>query len=184
MNGLPALLISLGSMLVAIFSIYFTVQLWRRTNRPLVTARISTHSGGNVNIMLDILIENSGARPALGVQLEARESDIRAAMLKPEADVLPTDARRVFMSKVVVPVLPNGSLLSNAFGCLGKDGVWRPGARIPINVSYHSLDGSRYVEPGELLLHDDGGFAQTSWHGPSERNVGYRSVTLVSDKTT
>lgn len=176
----PALLISLGSMLVAIFSIYFTIRLWRKTNRPLVTARISTHSGGNVNIMLDILIENSGTRPALDVHLQAREADIRAAMLKPDERELPIHAKRVFLSNVVVPVVPNGGLLSNGFGCLGQDGVWRPGARIPIKVLYRSMDGSTYTEPGELLLHDDEGFAQTSWDGPSEREIGHRSVTIVS----
>lgn len=141
MNTSPALLISLGSMLVAIFSIYFTVRLWRKTNHPLVTARISTHSGGNINAMLDILIENSGTRPAFDVQLRARDADVRAAMLRSDEGDLPTEAKRVFFSDVVVPVLPNGSVLSNSFGCLGQDGVWRPGARIPLKVLYRGMEG-------------------------------------------
>lgn len=183
MNISPALLISLGSMLVAIFSVYFTVRLWRKTNRPLVTARISTHSGGNINIMLDILIENSGTRPAIDVQLQAREVDIRTAMLMPDGDDLPTDAKRVFLSNIVVPVLPNGRVLSNSFGCLGQDGVWRPGARIPLKVLYRGVEGSRYIEQGELLLHDDAGFAQTSWSEPSEREIGHRRVIIAKDGT-
>jgi len=183
MNISPVLLISLGSMLVAIFSIYFTVRLWRMTNRPLVTARISTHSGGNINIMLDILIENSGTRPAIDVQLQAREADIRAAMLRREGGDLPTDAKRVFFSDVVIPVLPNGRVLSNSFGCLGQDGVWRPGAHIPLKVLYRGMAGSRYIEQGELLLHDDAGFAQTSWSGPSEREMRHRKVTIAKGQT-
>lgn len=178
----PALFISLGSLLVAAFSVFLTLRLWRKSNRPLVTARISTHSGGNVGITLDILIENSGTRPALDVRLQAREEDIRAAMLsQDEGSDLPKDAIRVFFSDVVVPVLPTGRTLSNAFEALGNEGTWKPGARLPIKVLYRSMDGARYEEPGELLLHDDDGFAQTSWKSPAERTIGHHSIALAED---
>lgn len=174
-----SLLVSSASMVVAIFSLYFTIQLWRKSNRPLVTARVSTHSGGNVNIALDILVENSGTRPALDVRLEAREEQVRAAMAAPDAGApIPRDAQRIFFSDVVIPVLPNGRTTSNAFGATGQDGEWRPGARIPIMLTYRSLDGARYVEAGELLLFDDGGFAQTSWGNPSEREISHHIVRI------
>jgi len=160
----PALLISAASMLVAILSLVFTMRAWRQSNRPLLTARISTHDGGNTGIALNILVENSGNRPALDIALHADEADIRAAMADPSpAHPIPTDANRVFFSNIIIPVLANGRGLSNAFGSLGTAGVWRPGATIPVKVSYRGMAGPHFKERFWLLLSDDAGFAQTYW---------------------
>ena len=182
--ALAAALISVGSLLAAIFSVYFTVRLWRKSNRPLVTARIATHSGGNVAISLDHLVENTGTQPALDVRLRAKSEEIRAAMLVPDSAELQRDANRIFFSDVSIPVLANGRTMSSAFGATGEGGDWRAGARIPIEVRYSGMDGTRYIEPGVLLLHDDGGFAQTSWGGPSERDIGHRHVTVCTDRAS
>ncbi|MGB3269051.1 MAG: hypothetical protein WBA65_03755 [Rhodanobacter sp.] len=182
---MAAFLISLGSLLAAIFSVYFTVRLWRKTNRPLVTARIAAHSGGNSGISLDILVENTGTRPALNVRLYAKSKDIRAAMLACDGTTeIQRDATRIFFSDVSIPALPNGRMMSNAFGCLGQEGGdWHPGAKIPIEVSYSGMDGARYNDPGVLLLHDDSGFAQTSWEGPAERDIRHHRVTVTERST-
>ena len=184
--ALAAILISLGSLFAAIFSVYFTVRLWRKSNRPLVTARIAAHSGGNTGISLDILVENTGTRPALDVRLCAKKEDIRAAMrARDDAPELQRDANRIFFSDVSIPVLPNGRTMSNAFGGLGDGGGdWRAGSRIPIKVIYSGMDGTRYNEQGVLLLHDDSGFAQTSWKGPAERDISHHHVTVTKHATT
>lgn len=184
--ALAAILISLGSLLAAIFSVYFTVRLWRKSNRPLVTARIAAHSGGNTGISLDILVENTGTRPALDVRLCAKKEDIRAAMrVRDDAPELQRDANRIFFSDVSIPVLPNGRTMSNAFGGLGDGGGdWHAGARIPIKVIYSGMDGTRYNEQGVLLLHDDSGFAQTSWEGPAGRDISHHHVTVTKHATT
>ncbi|MHB1057991.1 MAG: hypothetical protein ACYC0F_08930 [Rhodanobacter sp.] len=182
--ALAAVLISVGSLLAAIFSVYFTVRLWRKSNRPLVTARIATHSGGNMAISLDILVENTGTRPALDVRLRAKSEEIRAAMLSQDSTEIQRDANRIFFSDVSIPVLANGRIMSNAFGATGEGGDWCAGARISIEVCYSGMDGTRYTEPGVLLLHDDAGFAQTSWDGPSERDIGHRRVTMTKRSTT
>jgi hypothetical protein len=160
----PALWISAASMLVALLSLVSTIRAWRQSNRPLLTARITTHDGGNEGIALNLLIENTGTRPALDVSVHADEADIRAAMASPGADhPIPTDAKRVFFSNVTVPVLANGRNMSNAFGSLGNAGVWRAGATIPIEVSYRGMTGPHFKERFWLLLSDDAGFAQTYW---------------------
>lgn len=166
----PSLLISAGSMLVAILSLAFTIRAWRETYRPLVTVRISSHTGGNSGIALNILVENSGARPALDVKLTATEADVKAAMADdcPEQPV-PRDAQRVFFSDIRIPVLANGRTTSNALGWLGSpEPVWRAGASLPVRVLYRGMDGTRYVNRCVLALADDAGFAQTFWEGPAE----------------
>lgn len=87
--GVSALIISLASLLM-------TVNLWKRANRPILTARVTTHSGGSEGIALNLLIENTGNRPACEVRLRARERDVRAALVDPTSTQLPSDARRCF----------------------------------------------------------------------------------------
>jgi hypothetical protein len=183
-NSFLALLVASLSMIASVASAIYRA-LWGKANRPLVTARISTHTGGNVGIMLDILVENFGTRPALRVELNARESDVRAALIRPDADG-PRDAKRVLLSGLVIPVVANGRTVYNAFGNLGKEGIWRPGARIPITVHYRGLGGANYDEAGELLLQDDNGFAQTSWEGPANQDTklpGVVNRTATSPKS-
>lgn len=161
--------ISAGSMLVAICSLRFSVRSWRETNRPLVVARIVTRLAGNAGIALDLIVENTGNRPALDMQLSAAESDVRQALVDPSPNAkIPTDAARVFFSSVFVPVLAAGQSVSNAFGWLGMDGVWRPGASIPIAITYRGVGGRHFREPMVLLLASDQGFAQTSWSTSGE----------------
>jgi len=156
--------LSAASMLVAILSLAFTMRAWGQSNRPLLTARISTHDGGNSGIALNLLIENTGTRPALDVSLHADEADIRAAMTHQDPEhPIPADAIRVFFSDIVIPVLANGKGTSNAFGSLGTTGDWRPGATIPVSLSYRGMSGPHFKEPFWLLLSDDVGFAQTYW---------------------
>lgn len=165
----PSLLISAGSMLVAIYSLLFSVRSWRQTNRPLVVAKIATHSGGNTGIALNLIVENMGNRPALDVRLNANESDVRRALIAAALNAeVPTDAARVFFSNAFIPVLAQGQSVLNAFGWLGVDGVWRAGATIPISITYRGLAGTHFRESITLLLADDEGFAQTFWDKSGE----------------
>lgn len=180
--ALAALITSILSALAALLAVFFTVHLWRKSNRPFVTARIAMHSGGNVGIALDILVENAGNQPALDVRLKAKNEDVRSAMRAREGATIDMqrDAQRVFFSDVSIPVLSNGKTVSNAFGSLGDEaGEWHAGAQIPIEVSYRGMDGRGYAEKGVLLLHADDGFAQTSWMGPADREIGHRHVEVI-----
>lgn len=163
-----AIFISIVSVIVAAGSFFFAIFSWAETNRPLVTARVTTHSGGNMAITLDILLENTGNRPAFDIRLSARAENVAAAMLDPQGP-MPKDAARVFFCEVFVPVLANGRSITNGFGSLGQGAVWRAGATLPIMVSYRGLGGRRYVEPCTLLLAEDAGFAQVYWSGTREQ---------------
>lgn len=178
--ALAALITAALSALGSLLAVFFTVRLWHRSNRPLVTARIATHSGGNVGIALDILVENAGTQPAVNVQLRAKREDVEAAMRNtPESARLRSAPERVFFSNVVIPVLANGRTVTNSFGTLGEGGLWEAGSQIPIEVAYKAMDGRRFTEPGVLLLHSDDGFAQTSWDAPADRDIVHSRVVLT-----
>ncbi|MGN6235038.1 hypothetical protein [Dyella sp.] len=162
--ALAALITSIFSALASMVTVFYTVYLWRRSNRPLVTARVTTHHSGNVNIFLNILVENMGTQPALNVKLQAKRKDVEAAMRKPDGpELLKKAPERVFFSDVVIPMLANGRSMTNSFGALGESGIWQAGSQIPIKLIYEAMDGRRFRERGILLLHSDEGFAQTSW---------------------
>ena len=157
-----AIAISSASAVIAILALAFAIYSWQQANRPLVSAHITAFDGGNNGIALNIVVENTGTRPAKNIRLIAKESDVLAA-LTTQSEV-PKDARRCFFSKVSIPLLIHGRSTSNAFGHLGQPSdSWRSGAEIPIEVVYNDLGRRRFSSKLRLLLADDAGFAQTFW---------------------
>lgn len=157
-----SLAISIASASMAIVSLAFAVYSWRQANRPLVSVRISTFSYGGTSTTLNIIVENSGNRPAKNIVLSAKRSDVIAAV-QGGAEV-PHAANRCFYSDVFIPVLLNGASTSNGFGKLGgSPGDWRAGAIVPVRVTYGDLGRRRFSTKLKLLLASDTGFAQSFW---------------------
>lgn len=65
--------VAAASLLVAISSLTLTWRLWRKTNRPILTAWIASAAAGDDGIALKIVLENSGNRPAKDIRLVATE---------------------------------------------------------------------------------------------------------------
>jgi len=55
--------------LVAVLGIFNTRSLWKQTNRPIVSAFVETNSSGNIATMFNLIIANTGNRPAIDVKL-------------------------------------------------------------------------------------------------------------------
>lgn len=160
--------VAAASLLVAIGSLTLTWQLWRKTNRPILTAWIASAGGGNEGIALNIVLENSGNRPAKDIRLVADEQRVLAALHQPLETNIPRDASQCFFSSKQISVLANGKRITNAFGYLGgESGAWRSGAVIPLAIEYKGLDNESYQAKMNLILVDDNGFAQSSWGTPN-----------------
>jgi hypothetical protein len=158
--------ISVISVLISLASMTFAVNSWHRTNRPIISARITTAAGGEINTALNIVVENTGNRPAKSIKLIAKRSDVLGAM-RETSQAAPMDAEHCFFEHKIIPVLANGKAATNAFGAIGEDGEWEPGAKIPLEIEYFSFEGKRYTEEMDLWLVDDAGFAQTFWGTPA-----------------
>jgi hypothetical protein len=161
---MTAIYISTFAALVSLLSLAFAFYSWRQANRPLVTARVATATGGNQAITLNLLIENTGNRPARSIRLSVDPKALEDAM-NANRDTNPVkDVERVFREDNVIPVLANGRSTSNAFGFLSQGPcTWRVGARLPITVRYRDLGRRRFCTTFLLVLQDDAGFAQTTW---------------------
>jgi hypothetical protein len=151
-----------AALVVSLLSLAFAIRAHNTVHRPLVTARITSHRGGNLAIALNILVENTGNRPAFDVLVRASRDDVMAAMVAANRPV-PEDVERVLFGPASIPVLANGRTTTNSFAWLGTESPWKAGVLLPIVVEYRGLDGRRYCEKSSLLLADDAGFARGSW---------------------
>ena len=158
--GSPAL--SLAALAVSLVSLAFAVRSHRRAHRPLVSARVTTHYSSGQGTALNLVVENTGNRPARDIAFVIEDDDLKAAQEGGGAS-LPATVLRIFTGDPVIPVLANGRQASNSFGHLGLGGSWKAGTWLPITLVYFDFDGGRFEEASRLLLADDGGFAQGVW---------------------
>src|SRR5437868_2275318 len=66
------------SVLISVLALLFARYSWHQSNRPLISARVTTVASHNTVITLNIIIENTGNRPGRDILLIAR----RRAVLK------------------------------------------------------------------------------------------------------
>jgi hypothetical protein len=163
-----SLMVALMAVAVSAVSFYFSVQSWQESNRPLVTARITSFGlGGNIAIPLSLLIENTGSRPAKNVKLKVEDEVLNRAILPNVEHVEMIEAIKLcFSERGVIPVLANGTVVHNNFGLLKSEseGTWKPNSRFDVTLQYEDLDGRTYRHTNPLLLADDRGFAGSFWN--------------------
>lgn len=161
--------ISVVSVLLSVLSICFAMYSWSQSYRPIVTVRVATHTGGNTGTALNLIIENTGNRPAKDIRLSVNENDLQRALSPKHGKGLLLDVRRCLSNKVVIQVLSDGRAVSNAFGHLSNDdtSTWITGSLLPIRVHYAGMGRRKYCSKMNLLLYGDEGFAQFFWEKSS-----------------
>lgn len=160
-----SLFISGAALVVSMISFYFSRKSWRESNRPIVTVRVVTHSGGNAGSALNILVENTGNRPAKNVRLSVAPEKLKAALVS-KNEQRRKQIENCFSDRGVIPILANGKSVSNSFGFLSRDSeqeVWERHSRFDVSVDYRDLDGRKYKYNVPILVADDKGFAGGFW---------------------
>lgn len=162
-------LFSATALIISLISLLITIWLWRESNRPVVTARIVTHKGGNIAILYHLELVNSGTRPAKNVRLHANHQEIMGALL-PTAPSHKDYERelsyieRCFKDRAAVPILLNGETTTSPFGHTSVESpFWSPGAILQLVVSYQGLEGQRYKSAITIKIDDTAGFAGVSY---------------------
>ncbi len=163
---------SVAAVAMSGLSVWFTGRLWRQSNRPVVSAMVRTHSGGNVSILYELAVINGGTRPAVTVRLVALQAQVVGAM-EPAAlseiklAPLKNAVLRCFSEEGLIPLLLNGQTVTNSFGVTGNhsDGgsLWRIGAAIPVEIKYCDLEGRSYTSAVVLRIRDTAAFAGGMW---------------------
>ncbi|WP_131453056.1 hypothetical protein [Xanthomonas citri] len=163
-----------GALIVSLISLLITIWLWRESNRPVVTARIKTHNGGNIAILYNLEVVNSGSRPARNVRLSIKQSDLNQALVSSDKRGQGFEGHlrlvnRCFEGRAAIPILLNSETCSNAFGHTSKeDPFWLPGALLPISISYQGIEGQSYKADVCIKIDDTAGFAGSFYGRPED----------------
>lgn len=160
----PSLIVSIFAAGISVVSLYWSFKSWKETYRPLITARVTTHTAGNEAIALDLVVSNTGNRPAKNVILTAHRSELEKVFAAGPQDPLRQDVEHCFSDPIVI--IPNGSSVSNSFGCFSaseKDRTWKEPTIIYIHIKYEDLNGRRYSHHQPLRIRADEGFAGGAW---------------------
>ena len=162
--GIDSLISGLALGVSAIAS-WFAIHSWREATRPVVVAAVRTNVGGNVSITYDVVVSNTGTRPAVDVVLQPDMPALDAAFGAGAAHQRPI-IMRCFDESHRIPLLVNGESLTNSFGLTTGDdttSVWKYGSRIPVAIIYKDLEGRVYKSSVTLAIRDSSGFAGGSW---------------------
>ncbi|MBZ9815271.1 hypothetical protein [Mesorhizobium sp. CA7] len=171
MDATAADLLNLGvatvALIVSAVAFGFSIFFWYRQFRPIVTAMVKTHSGGNMGIAYDLVVLNSGSIPARDVWLEVADSGaLDAAFGSGADDDNKKDWLLCFNAKDMIPVLHNGAQVSCSFGHTksADRGFWKAGAEFPIRIHYRGWFGKSYFgEPHMLRIVDTDSFTGFMW---------------------
>ncbi|WP_256750315.1 hypothetical protein [Mesorhizobium sp. Mes31] len=165
----PELIVAIVALVVSAVALGFSIFFWRRQFRPIVTAAVKTHSGGNNGIAYNLIVLNSGSIPAKNVRLIPYDPAALKGALGEGADEAGRKAwLACFDPSTSIPLLQNGDRTSCSFGMTHRDprqSFWKPMAEFPIRVEYEGWFGVRYnKDPPQILqIADSDSFTGGMW---------------------
>lgn len=170
------LLVYVIALIVSIISLYFSRKSYLESNRPMITVKVSVDSNsGNHSVFFNLVVENTGNRPAKNVKLSVEKEKLDLAFDSPQEN----DRKEIeacFGEDAIIPVLANGKSVKNSFGFICNNqyatdpnirpfqndfsSTWKTKSRFEVKVKYQNLDGKKYQDCIPILIADnDHGFA-------------------------
>src|SRR5437763_1564825 len=134
---LIALTISLCSLIISFW-------MWLRSFRPIVTVAVKTHTAGNVAILYNLVVMNSGSLPARNIRIQLADDSLVAAF----GDGASAECKEQWLAcfAETIPILQNNDRVFCSFGTTTANdaGFWKYGAMLRITVRYDGWFGWRY----------------------------------------
>lgn len=159
-------LISVAALVASAISLYFTRRFWLQSNRPIVTAFVDEHSSGNMATVFNLVLSNTGNRPAVNVRIHADPAIIRGLIAEGSTAEMAAEIERCFSAEATVALLRNGEELTTAFGSYGVERssqLLNYGAQISVTVTYDDLDKRSYKAHMPLKIFARHGFGGAIW---------------------
>jgi len=135
-----------------------------------VTAFVTEHHSGNEAATFNLVLANTGNRPAVRVRLVASHESIRKLL---ESGISEQHFKMIehnFLSQSEVPLLRNGEELVTSFGAFtpnDPNGKWlNYGAKTEIAVTYQDLEGRSYESRQPIKIYARQGFGGGVWSEP------------------
>ncbi|WP_218511728.1 hypothetical protein [Variovorax sp. dw_308] len=161
------LAISLVALAISLISLYFTRVNWIQSNRPVVSAFVTEHASGSNAATFNLVLANTGNRPAVRVRLVAPHESIRRLVEPSISEKRFKMIEHNFLSRSEVPLLRNGEELVTSFGAFTPDdpeGKWlNYGAETEVTIRYSDLEGRVYVSKQPIKVYAREGFGGGVW---------------------
>jgi hypothetical protein len=152
---------------VSLASLYLSRKLWLQSNRPIVTAAIVDYASGNMGAVFNLVVSNTGNRPATNVRLNAKPEDINKLMVASVEEGKRQSIYNCFSNEAMISLLKNGEELTTSFGSIShprsKDQWLKYGAKITIEITYDDLEGRSYRSIVPLKVYAREGFGGGVW---------------------
>lgn len=162
--------LSLVALAVSLISLYFTRVNWLQSNRPIVTAFVTEHHAGNDAATFNLVLANTGNRPAIRVRLAASHENILKLVEPGISEKHFKMVEHNFSSDSEVPLLRNGEELTTSFGAFtprDSRGKWlNYGSEAEVSITYQDLDGRSYKSRLPLKIYARHGFGGGVWSDP------------------
>jgi hypothetical protein len=158
-------LVALIALVVSILSFTYSFYFWRRSFRPIVTAAVRTHKGGNVLIVYNLVLLNSGMIPAKNITIKPDQSSLDLAFGEDATPANKTRWLAAFDEANGISILQNGAQISCGFGTtgIGDAGFWKYDSKISVVIEYEGWFGKKYKQPQELQIIDSESFTAYKW---------------------
>ncbi len=169
------LAISVVAIVISLVSLYFTRVNWLQSNRPVVTAFVTEDHSGNEAATFNLVLANTGNRPAVRIRLVASHDDIRSLVDPTISDKKFKMIEDNFLSRSEVALLRNGEELVTSFGAFtphDPEGKWlNYGAEAEITVKYQDLEGRSFAAQLPLKIYARHGFGGGVWSDPKRSSA-------------
>jgi len=152
---------------VSLASLYLSRRLWLQSNRPIITAAIVDYASGNMGAVFNLVVSNTGNRPATNVRLNAKPEDINKLMVVSVEEEKRQFIYNCFSNEAIITLLKNGEEITTSFGSIShpsSKAQWlKYGARITIEITYNDLEGRSYRSIVPLKVYAREGFGGGVW---------------------
>ena len=161
----PIVFLAGAALIVSVISLFMSLRYWSRSFRPIVTAMVKTHAAGNVAILYDLQIQNSGSLPAKNIRIKADQLDIESALGNEASEENRQRWLSCFEGNNTILILHNNENVKCSFGTSKSDdaGFWKYNAMIPIVIEYQGWFGKNYTQEQEVQIIDSESFTGFLW---------------------
>jgi hypothetical protein len=155
-------MIALVALLVSLCSFLISLDIWRRSSRPIVTVAVKTNAGGNQAILYDLVVLNSGTLPAKNVRINAEKNSLALALGGDATE--PNKKRWLACFGEVIPILHPNEKTSCSFCTTQADdtGFWKYRATLRLTVTYEGR-WWKHQQTQEIRIANTDSFTGYSW---------------------
>ncbi|EDN70159.1 hypothetical protein BGP_2240 [Beggiatoa sp. PS] len=159
---------SIIAIIISFGSIYYTRHFWLQSNRPIITAEIVENSSGVGIALFDLVISNSGNRPAINIMIQAEKADIEKIFSKNITETYKKAIYDIFSEKSKIALLSNGKETKTGFFSFSNTeksdaDILKYEEELPIKITYSDIEGRKFVSKINILTRASRGFGGGIW---------------------